>query len=150
MRDKWTLVTSAIFVAALSYGGVRQDITPTEEYWGDCMWSGKAFTWIDANRDGKFDAGEQPLSDVHINVGTYPESSNKSVTGGNTDQTGEAVFDSFPICPGDHEWDVYPNIPQGFRLTTPEKLKANPDMRITETYYFGFESTYLPARTPNP
>ena len=112
----------------------------------DCAWSSSAKAWIDSNRDGSFDRSETPLKDVGIHV---DDIQNQRVDAGwpaSTDQNGEVQLHvSIPGC-SDTVFEIYVDIPEGYRLTTRPRIEINPavwESPGTEpVYYFGF----VPAR----
>jgi len=102
----------------------------------DCMWPGTAIAWVDVDADGIRDEGEPSLPGVRFYVDDVRNGFEK-VGEGVSDWYGEASFSVWlPGCPR-VEFEVYPEVPAGYRLTTPLRLSAS---RALE---FGFG--YLPG-----
>ena len=110
----------------------------------DCTWQGSARAWIDANADGRINPGEPPLSDVRIHVDHIQNQlldiSWPAITGHN----GEVQFSlSIPGC-SDTLFEIYVDIPEGYRITTRPRLEVNPaiwqSLNTKPVYYFGFQS----------
>jgi streptogramin lyase len=108
----------------------------------DCLWGGKAVAWIDENQNGQYDAHEQPLPGVvfHVSGGLDSTSNWKG-------ETTLGVW--LPGCP-DAIFEISPEIPNGYRLTTAPNLPSNarePD-RVFE---FGFITLHgVPTATARP
>lgn len=99
----------------------------------DCTWRGTAQAWIDANKDGIRGADEQPLADVKFDVDDVKNNFVR-VTTATTDAKGTADLYLFIAgCP-DHKMVVYPEIPEHYCLTTPERQEDSD----SNTYAFGF------------
>jgi hypothetical protein len=110
----------------------------------DCTWHASARAWLDLNGDGWVNGGEPPLSDVEIhvdNVGnqllnvSWPEI---------TDKNGDVLFNvSIPGC-SDTLFEIYVNIPEGYRITTQPRITVRPELwrslDAQHVYYFGFVS----------
>lgn len=111
---------------------------------GDCVWPGTAIAWVDVNADGIRDVGEPPLPGVKFYIDDVRNDLEK-VGEGVSDWYGEASFSVWlPGCPR-VEFEVYPEVPAGYRLTTLSRLSAS------QTPEFGFG--YLPGVptvTPRP
>jgi hypothetical protein len=110
----------------------------------DCVWQASAKAWIDWNGDGRLDLGEPPLSNVEIHVNdvknqlinvSWPAITNKD---GHVQLNG-----SIPRC-AETVFEVYVDIPEGYRLTTRPRIEINPDiwesLNRERVYYFGFVS----------
>jgi streptogramin lyase len=115
----------------------------------DCMWGGKAIAWIDENANGVHDASEPPFPDMKFYVDDV-ENFFEKVGWGISDWYGEAEVSVWlPGCP-EAKFEVYPEVPSGYRLTTPARLSA--DVReYDQAFEFGF--TYIPGIptvTPRP
>ena len=110
----------------------------------DCAWHSLAKAWVDSNRDGLVNQGEQPLRDVEIHV---DDVENHLIDVGRpaiTDQDGEAQLNvSISNC-SNSVFEVYANFPEGFRITTRPRIAVNRDfwgsLGTENTYYFGFIS----------
>ncbi len=108
----------------------------------DCAWSGTAVAWIDKNKNGQREADEQPLPDV-----TFHVSDGESVV---SDWKGEAVLMVWlPGCP-EASFEVYPDTPANYALTTQNSLPSN--ARESErAYEFGFITLEgVPTATARP
>lgn len=108
----------------------------------DCVWTGYTIAWIDSNKNGILDQNEEPLQGVSVHV---DDIKNKYIDVADTIQTdddGEAFATVWlPGCP-DAEFEIYVDIPQGYKLTTQPRIKVYTDFfgnSDTQTvYYFGF------------
>lgn len=108
----------------------------------DCTWQGSAKTWIDSNSDRLVNHGELPLADVQIHV----------------DDVGNRLFDvAWPVIAGkdgkaqfnvpipgclDTTFEIYVDVPDGYRLTTRSRIEVDPgvweSLTAERVYYFGF------------
>jgi hypothetical protein len=92
----------------------------------DCVWSSSVTAWIDSNGDGLFNRNESPLREVEIHV---DDLHNQRVDAGwpaITDQNGEAdLYVSIPGC-SETVFEVYVDIPEGYRLTTRPRIEVEP------------------------
>jgi len=117
----------------------------------DCSWGSTAVAWIDANANGLYDKGEQPLPGVEFHIDDILNHSSDVGRPASIDNSkGEASLAVWlPGCPS-ATFEVYPDIPTGYHLTTKPKLSA--DVRqFGRMLEFGF--TYLPGvptATPAP
>ena len=110
----------------------------------DCAWHGSARTWIDSNGDGLVNTGEIPLSDVEIHV---DDVQNRLVDVGwpaITDNYGEAQLNvPMPKC-SDTIFEIYVDLPEGYRITTIPRIEVNRSfwgsLIPQSVYYFGFIS----------
>ena len=108
----------------------------------DCTWYASARTWIDANADGLVSPGESPLSDVNVHV---DDRQNRLATiswHAITDHEGDVELNVFiPGCE-DTMFEIYVDIPEGYRVTTRPRLSVQPDIweraGTGGVYYFGF------------
>ena len=131
-----TVFTAAfLFFSAVHYilraGGVT-----------DCTWYASARTWIDANRDGRVDPGESPLGDVKIHVADLQNQLATVSWPAITDQDGDVQLSmSIPGCV-DTIFEIYVDIPEGYRITTRPRLAVQPEIWESSStgrvYYFGF------------
>jgi hypothetical protein len=107
----------------------------------DCTWYASARTWIDANGDGLVDPHESPLSDVKIHVDDLQNPFANFTWPAITDQDGDVQISiSIPGCK-DTVFEIYVDIPAGYRLTTRPRLAIQPDRwegSRASVYYFGF------------
>jgi hypothetical protein len=111
----------------------------------DCAWQGSARTWIDSNGDGLVDPDEPPLRDVEIHIDDVQNQIVDVSWPAITDQDGDVQFNvSIPGC-SNTVFEIYVDIPEGYRITTKPRIEVNPDMvknwRIERVYYFGFVSS---------
>jgi hypothetical protein len=110
----------------------------------DCAWHSSAKVWIDSNHDGLVNKSESPLSDVAIHI---DDVKNQLVDVGwpaITDKYGDVQLHvSIPGC-SDSVFEIYADIPEGFRSTTRPRIEVNRDfwgsMGTENIYYFGFIS----------
>ena len=135
-----TILTIAVMVFSvlhyiLSVGGIT-----------DCAWHSSARTWIDSNADGMVNNGELPLSDVEIHIDVENPLADEGGVGwsATTDKNGDVQLKvSIPGC-SDTVFEVYADIPEGYRMTTQPRIEINGDfwesLRAESTYYFGFIS----------
>ena len=106
----------------------------------DCTWYASARTWIDANADGLVDPGESPLSDVKIHVEDLQNQIPTVSWPAITDQEGDVELSvSIPGC-ADTVFEIYVDIPEGYRITTRPRLAIQPEIweSTEKVYYFGF------------
>lgn len=102
----------------------------------ECSWSGYALAWNDINGNGIQEANEPPLSDVRFFTegrSHIPEKFDWGITG-----TGGSIglIMLLPGCP-DLEFEVYPEVPENCRLTTPPRILAD-TRKEHEEFSFGF------------
>ncbi|HEX2996937.1 MAG TPA: hypothetical protein VHP14_19095 [Anaerolineales bacterium] len=111
----------------------------------DCAWHGSARTWIDMNADGLVDHDEPPLVDVNIHVDDVTSQLVPVRDPGwtaSTDKDGDVQFNiPIPECAGT-SFEIYPDIPTGYRLTTRSHLDVGAGFWQAfgkeRIYYFGF------------
>ena len=106
----------------------------------DCIWYASARTWIDANADGLVDPGEPPLRDVKIHVEDLQNQIPTVSWPAITDQEGAVQLNvSIPGC-ADTIFEIYVDIPEGYRITTRPRLAIQPEIwqSTGKVYYFGF------------
>jgi len=110
----------------------------------DCAWYGSARAWLDSNADGLVNHGEPPLDDVKIHVNDVENGFVDVGWPAITDKDGDVQF-NVPI-PGclDTVFEIYVDIPEGYRITTRPRIEVTPvvgESPGTErVYYFGFAS----------
>jgi hypothetical protein len=110
----------------------------------DCAWHGSAKAWIDSNRDGLVNNDESPLGNVAFHVNDVE---NRLVDVGwpaITDKQGQTQLHvSIPNC-SNSVFEIYADIPAGFRVTTRPRLEIDRDfwgsLSTEKIYYFGFIS----------
>jgi hypothetical protein len=108
----------------------------------NCTWQGSARAWIDSNGDGRVSPDEPPLGGVEL----YVEQNQFQLIDLHvpviTDTNGDVQLTiTLPGC-STTLFEIYVNIPQGYRITTRPRIEVNTDRDahlITEpVYYFGF------------
>jgi hypothetical protein len=108
----------------------------------DCTWQGSARAWIDSNGDGRVGANEPPLGGVEM----YVEQDQFQLIDLRlpviTDRNGDVQFNvSLPAC-SKTLFEIYVNVPQGYRITTRPRIEVSPETeansRTEPIYYFGF------------
>jgi hypothetical protein len=107
----------------------------------DCAWFGIARAWLDQNGNAVWDEGETPLSNVTMHIDDVLNSIRK--VGGRTasDATGEAPLSVWlPGCPAVEGFEVYPEVPRGYRLTTDGRVRVAGTGTVTQ-----FGSAALPV-----
>jgi hypothetical protein len=110
----------------------------------NCAWHSSAKTWIDKNRDGRLDRGELPLANVVIHVDDIENNLVDIGWPAITDKHGDVLLNvSIPNC-SNSVFEIYADLPQGFRITTRPRIEVNRDfwgsMDTGNTYFFGFIS----------
>jgi hypothetical protein len=108
----------------------------------DCTWQGSARAWIDVNGDGQVSPNEPPLGGVEL----YVEQDQFQLIDLRlpviTDTDGDVQFNVFlPGC-STTVFEIYVNIPQGYRITTRPRIEVSMDidanLSTESVYYFGF------------
>jgi streptogramin lyase len=115
----------------------------------DCIWSGVAVAWIDEDGNGIRETNEPSLSEVMFFVDDTLNGYER-VGRGESNWHGEAeVTVWLPGCP-EASFEVYPQIPEGYKLTTGSRIAA--DVRENGlTLEFGFDYlSGIPTVTPRP
>lgn len=110
----------------------------------DCAWLGIAKAWIDENENGYMDDGEIPLEGVSFHVDDIRNKYIDVAEPVTTDGNGDAQLDVWlPGCP-DVDFEVYADVPEGYRPTTNSRLEASRtfwgNLKWNATYSFGFIS----------
>src|SRR6266540_508691 len=110
----------------------------------DCAWHSSAKAWIDSNRDGLVNQGESPLSNVAIHIDDVENHLIDVGWPAITDQYGKVQLHvSTPDC-SNSVFEVYADLPEGFRMTTRPRIEVNRDfwgsLGSENIYYFGFIS----------
>jgi hypothetical protein len=132
------LTIALMFFSALHYVLRAGDVT-------SCTWQSSAKAWIDSNADGLINSGESPLSGVEVHI---DDVKNQLASEGNiswpavTNQYGDVQLHiTIPGC-SETVFEVYVDIPQGYRVTTSPRIEVTPDfwesLRSEKVYYFGF------------
>jgi hypothetical protein len=131
------LTVASMFFSMLHYvikvGGV-----------GDCAWHSSAKAWIDSNGDGLINNGEAPLSNVEIHIDDIENQLFDVSWPSITDRYGNVQLSvSIPGC-SDTVFEIYVDIPEGYRITTRPRIEVNPNLsgnvHTEPVYYFGFKS----------
>jgi hypothetical protein len=110
----------------------------------DCSWHGSARAWIDSNGDGLLNRGEPPLDAVRIHVDNVRHQLVDISWPVITDRNGEVQFNvSIPGCSA-ALFEIYVDIPEGYRITTRPRIEVHPDLweslSTEPVYYFGFKT----------
>ena len=108
----------------------------------DCAWYGSARAWIDSNADGRINPDEPPLSDVQIHVDALQNQFSSISWPAITGKDGDVQLSvSIPGC-SDTSFEIYVDIPTGYRVTTRPRIQVKPDigesLSTERVYYFGF------------
>jgi hypothetical protein len=102
----------------------------------DCFFAGTAKAWVDTDKDGIWDPGEPPLRGVRFFVDDVRNDIANVGDESISDEAGEApVYVWLPGCPR-VRFEIYPEVPSGYVLTTAPRLPA----RGTDEgpFFFGF------------
>jgi hypothetical protein len=140
-----SLLIAAFTVAFLFFSAIHHLLRAGG--FSDCTWQTSARAWIDSNRDGQLDDGEPPLSDVVVHVDQVGDP--LANEGGLswpavTNEDGDVQLNI--VIPGcsDTLFEIYVNIPDGYRLTTQPRVALRPEWwnrwKTQHVYYFGFVS----------
>ncbi|HKG53770.1 MAG TPA: hypothetical protein VKB04_05885 [Anaerolineales bacterium] len=110
----------------------------------DCAWHGSAKTWIDSNRDGLVNDDESLLGNVTIHIDDVENQLMDIGWPAITDPYGDAQLHvSIPSC-SNSAFELYADIPEGFRVTTRPRIEIDRDfwgnLGTENIYYFGFIS----------
>ena len=116
----------------------------------DAFWTVTAKVWVDANGNGLWDIGEQPLQGVEVWAKETPSThgNRDKLTWSLSDSNGEAELDLFLAgCPK-VTVEISATVPAGFHVTTRGDPAAVIDGELVKsTFLFGFVSD---ARIPQP
>ena len=109
----------------------------------ECVWQGSVRTWLDADGDGLSDPDEPPLNAVEVHVDDVGNQLVEVSWPALTNREGQArLFASIPGCKGTR-FEIYVDIPEGYRLTTRERIEIHPalgdSLRDEDVYAFGFK-----------
>ena len=124
------LIILALLLGAVLYG-LWQFLSPIS----DCVWSGKGQAFVDINENGVWDAGEAPLRGVSFTIENSRDNFRRVGAPSITGPDGSAVLTT-GLMGCSAAFEVYPNPVDGYRLTTPTRLKASYDPGQTFTYGF--------------
>ncbi|MBP7687049.1 MAG: hypothetical protein KA765_04050 [Thermoflexales bacterium] len=119
----------------------------------DCGWTATAKAWIDQNENGIWDKGEQPFQGVVFRaddaVNYYAET--VTPTTSNSKGAGELYHPGAQTC-GKISYQIYTDVPQGYRLTTASRLAIQGKKAdYYGPYLFGFTSLPgVPTSMPPP
>jgi hypothetical protein len=112
---------------------------------GDCVWQGSAKTWVDLNGDGLVNHAEPPLGNVAIHIDDVNNWHSNISWPAVTDEYGDVHFTASVQGCTDTVFEVYVNIPDGYRLTTSPRIEVNDisgdfwsSLGRESVYYFGF------------
>jgi hypothetical protein len=135
-----SILITVFTVAFIFFSAVHYILRAGEA--ADCTWYASAQTWIDANGDGRVNAGESPLSDVKIHVAALQNQLTTVSWPEITDQDGNVQLSmSIPGC-AETIFEIFVDIPEGYRITTRPRLAVQPDLWESSgtgrVYYFGF------------
>lgn len=110
----------------------------------DCAWHSSAKAWVDWNGDGLVNKGEPPLSGVEIHIDDVENKRKDVGWPAVTDQNGDARLNVRMLGCSDVLFEVYVDVPEGYRLTTKPRIEVNRDfwgiLDPENIYYFGFIS----------
>jgi hypothetical protein len=135
-----SILITVFTVAFLFFSAVHYILRPGDMT--DCAWYGSARAWIDSNADGQVDPDEPPLRDVKIHVDDKRNQFLEISWPVITDQDGEVQLSlSIPGC-SDNTFEIFVDIPQGYRATTRPRIEVRHDpwqsLAKQSVYYFGF------------
>lgn len=101
----------------------------------DCSWGTKAQAFVDENLNGRWDEGESPLSGVKFFV--VDAQGNSGYGGGwESDRSGNAFIGFLTSCNESADYILSAATPEGFMLTTPQRVEAGSES--AKTFTFGF------------
>ncbi len=116
-----------------------------------CVWRGMVYAWIDENENGQIDEGEPPLPNVHLFAEDTRDVNYFVIAWDNiTDSKGEAaLWIELSSC-SDVGVEMYPVLPNGYRLTTAARVPISLEEQ-GQSFYFGFaRQAGVPTATPRP
>ena len=127
-----------------------EQTNPPDPIFADCGWSATARAWVDLNGNGVRDASDSPLPGVTFHVDDTLNGYT-DVNPGNspTNGKGESQLSVFlPGCPNVH-FEIYPDVPSGYRVLSDARLTADADA-VNQVFEFGFSQlTGVPTLTPH-
>ncbi|HUE99792.1 MAG TPA: hypothetical protein VMN99_11090 [Anaerolineales bacterium] len=108
----------------------------------DRAWHAFARTWIDSNGDGVVKDGEPPLRNMEIHVDAVRNRLTAISWPAITNKDGEVQFNvPIPGCSAT-VFEMYVDVPEGYRITTSPRIAVHPDvwesLGTARVYYFGF------------
>jgi hypothetical protein len=135
-----SILITVFTVAFLFFSAVQYIIRAGDA--AHCAWYGSARAWLDLNADGQLNADEPPLSDVQIHVQDIQNQFTDISWPVITDKDGDVQLSvSIPGC-SDTAFEIYVEIPEGYRATTRPRIEVNPyiwkSLNTQRVYYFGF------------
>ena len=110
--------------------------TPTHFIFADCLWVGYARAFIDENANLEEDPGEPTLISVTFYVDDTLNNFTKVAKAVSESDDSAELSVWLPGCP-EVAFEIYPEIPQGYVLSTPPRLKV-PEDGYGDIYFFGF------------
>jgi streptogramin lyase len=139
------IMLSAIIILVMS--GCSRPMVETP---GDCIWQGVAQAWIDQNENGIWDSNEHPLPGISFFVDDVLNNLLQVADYATSNLQGDArLLVWLPGCP-DVKFEVYPEVPKQYHLTTPQRLTA-PVTATAKALQFGFAYwPSVPTATPRP
>lgn len=134
----------AVFTVGLMFFSVLRYVLKADST-VDCAWHGSARAWIDSNGDKLVNDGEPAFRNVKIHV---EEVANQLIPLDDpswtamTDKDGDVQFNiPIPEC-ADTAFQIYVDIPEGYRITTKPRIDVNAGLwqalSKEHVYYFGF------------
>jgi hypothetical protein len=107
-----------------------------------CAWHTSVRAWIDSNGDGFVNKDEPPLGNVVIHVDDVNHQLDDVGWPAVTDQNGDTQIDVPVRGCSDTVFEVYANVPEGYRITTKPRVQINRNfwgsLFAPHIYYFGF------------
>jgi hypothetical protein len=105
----------------------------------DCGWLVAISVWIDSNRNGVHEDGELPMPNVKLYyASSYLTRDRTESLPYVSDSSGQAKINVFPTGCFSHTYDVYPEVPSGYTVTTPLILRLTAPNSDFEQVGFGF------------
>jgi hypothetical protein len=112
---------------------------PTSVVMADCIWNKEVLAWVDNNRNGKRDAGDQPLENVKFQVNDPLNQLENVAEPAVSYGDGRATLSVWlPGCP-ETSFEVIATPPSGYRIITNNVIKINESVAAEGyTLEFGF------------
>jgi hypothetical protein len=141
------VLTLLFVIAALVMAGCS---TQRAEIAADCVWQGNAQAWIDQNENGIWDSNEPSLPGISFSVDDVLNNLPQVAYYATSNLQGEARLSvRLPGCP-DVKFEVYPDVPAQYHLTTSRRLSVL-DSPVKRVLQFGFAyQPGVPTATPRP
>lgn len=116
----------------------------------DCTWQGTAQAWIDQDENGIRSSYEPPLPGISFFVDDVLNNLPRVADYATSNLQGNARLSVWlPGCP-DVKFEVYPEVPMQYHLTTPQRLTV-PITETAKALQFGFAyQSSMPTATPRP